>query len=1139
MRRVQPDRSKSGRRLAASKSTSWLIVTAPSGHSADANVSVRHDRRALLAESPCSAISVDLGDRIRSAANELARAVGYLGAGVVTFVHDGENFEFEAFDCVAAPDHATTEERTGASIIGWRLRVHRGEPLLGGEPDGEGVAVEARLLAVDPDDGMRPAPGVVALLSFPVGTGVRVDANRRVGDVVDASDPLLAVVTAWGPDRAVALGRVRRALDRTALVIEGGTTNRSLLLGLLAHDDFVTGHIDDAWLDRLLSERVLSGPEPVVLLAAAVEAYEVDLVHAQEAFYASAERGRPQQPAEVGSNLELGCADATYRFDVDQTGPRSYSIRSGHIVADVQVDAFGAFERRITVAGRRCRLVVSPTDTGFRVELGDTTHVVDRLDGVVVRAGWPALVVSTLVEPGDTVAAGDPVAVLESMKMETTVVAPVDGVVSAVMVTPNAQVERGAALVRLRPLGADAVSPSDDHPDGRVDLTGLKQKPDFTRKPCDRVYGPLGDYLLGYDMPPAQLRKLLIQQRRLAEIAQPGDPSLLACEDGLLDIYAELGALYRPQTASDPDDLVPTENTQEYLISFLQWLDADRAGLPAAYRSRLERALSRFGVRGLTRTPELESALMWLFRSFARIGDLSPVVIAILERRLAHRDALSARTDAAMSERLDRLAAAMQGRQQPIADLARDVRFHYFDEPPMEQAATQLYAEMSDHITHLTTHPDSTDRDERISRLVWCPQPMRSYLLESWRAATTDTKAAVHRLVLEVYIRRMYRIRALDQISIHDTDGFVYATTGYRSEDGDVSVVVGYLPLTSLPNWCAATAEQVAGLADERSLVFDVVTWRDGQRPQIDELADEVAEVIAECEFGRSPTRVDVTVSSENGHPQEHFRRQSVSFARSDDGSLTEQLLYRNLHPMLGERLEIWRLSNFRLERLASPDDVYLFNGVALSNPKDHRLFALAEIRDLVPAHDPSTGTTSYPRLERIGLQAMAAMRSELSRFAARDQPVANRLVLDVQTPWTLPSRETTALAHRFAPLAARVGLEKVVIKVRIPDPQPDGPLRDSVLQIEQVGEPHSGAPDVGRPRPGPTARRLPAEGAHGGPFRRAVPLRDRSAADPTSGRRRASGRLVRGARSRCQRSVGAGSSSAWQQLGSPRRRAC
>ncbi len=1008
------------------------------------DVSVRRRHHSLVAEAPCVGTSEELATAIRAAASELARDLRYRGAGMVTFVHDHTDFAVTAVDCVAPPDHATSEERSGASFIGWRLRVHRGEALPEHEPAADGVAMEVRLLAEDPDAGFAITSGRVALLSFPVGTGVRVDANRRVGDRVDDDDSLLAVITAWGPDRSVALTRIRRALERTAVVIEGGATNLSFLLALLDDDQFQRDEVDHRWLDRMIAGRPPSEPHPVVLLAAAVEAYEADRRRAQEAFYASAERGRPRQPDEVGAGIELGYLGESYRLDVECVGPRTYSLRSGRSAAHVTVDRLNEYERRLTCAGHRHRLVVSPAEFGFRLQLGHASHVVQREDGVLVRADWPALIVSALVQPGDSIAEGQPIAVLESMKMETTVVAPFAGVVLDVLVTANSQVERGAALLRLRPQVSTVAPP----PGRRVDLSGFERRIDFSRKPCDRVYEPLGDYLLGYDLAPAELRRLLTEQRRLAEIADASDPSLLACEDGLLDIYAELGSLYRPQTETEHDDLAPgVENTQEYLVSFLQWLDADRAGLPSEYRARLERALDRFGVRGLDRTPELEAALMWLFRSFSRLTELSPVVIAILERRLAHREALHSSADVETRALLDRLASATQGRQQPVADLARDVRFHYFDEPSIEAAAAETYREMADHLARLAAQPDAADRDERIARLVWCPHPMRSMLQASWTDADSDS--ALRRLVLEIHLRRYYRTRELGAITTEECGRFLVAATDHGDDEDSVHVVAGYLPFDEVPEWSMALADHLAAVRAECTIVIDLVAWSETERHDIAETAGQVAELLDSCDFGRPVHRVNVTVGSSPG--AERRRAHSVSFI-GDDGSFTEELLYRNLHPMLAERLEIWRLSRFRLERRPSPEDVYLFDGVAHDNPQDHRLFALAEIRGLTPIHDPVTGETSYPRLERVGLLAMAAMRSELTRYTPRDRPVANRLVLDVQAPWTLPMQETNALARRFAPLAARVGLEKVVLKVRIPDERHPGGLRHAVLHIEDVG---------------------------------------------------------------------------------------
>ena len=1015
----------------------------------DTRASIRRDGRSLIAEAPCTSIGNDVCARLRASAVELARVVGYQGAATVVYLSDGTDFVLTDVDCVAAPVHATTEERTGASIIGWRLRIERGESLPPEQPPDDGVAVEARLLAEDADAGFDIAPGRLTLLSFPVGTGVRIDANRRVGDMVDPDDPLVAVFTAWGPDRNVALERVRRALARSAVVIDGGTTNRTFLLQLLGDDTFTGGTADDAWLEGLANDRPRPEPQPVALLAAAAAAYEDDRIHAQAAFYGSAERGRPQHPAQVGNGIELGYDGISYRLDVDRVGPQRYSIRAGSAVADITVDELDDFERRVTCGGRRHRLVVTPTPSGFRVELGADTHSIVREDGVALRAGWPALVVSALVAPGDTVAAGDPVVVLESMKMETTVTAPVAGEVVAVSVMPNVQVERGAPLVRLRVHAGE--STSDDRDATGIDLSGLEARVDPTRKPCDQVYVPLGDYLLGYDLSPKALRRLLTKQRRLAEIAAPDDPALLECEDGLLDIYAELGALYRPQTEGELDESAPTEHTQEFLLSFLQWLDPDRAGLPEGYRARLERALGRYGVDGLRRTPTLESALMWLFRSFARLGELNPVVIAILERRLTHRRALAGRADLAMRARLDRLAAATQGRQQAIADLARDLRFHAFDEPPMEVAAAALVDEMAAHIAHLEAHPAANDRGERIDRLVWCPVPLRALMLDTWGPGE-DASDAARRIVLEVHIRRFYRIRDFGAISFHEQGGSLIASTSYRDGDTDVVVIVGYLPLESLPGWSAGTAALLGTIDDEADVVVDVVTWRPGAGRDIATTASDVAELADECRFGRRLHRLDVTVSSSTGASEQRARSQHVTYDQADDGTFIEDPLFRNLHPMLAERLELWRLSNFDLARRPSPEDVYVFDGVAKENPRDHRLFALGEVRDLTSAEDPVTGETTYPRLERVALLAFAAMRSELARFAARDRPVANRLVLDVRAPWTLTTGETEQLAHRFAPMAGRVGLEKVVLKIRLPDDRSPAGTRNAVLHIEQAG---------------------------------------------------------------------------------------
>jgi hypothetical protein len=140
------------------------------------------------------------------------------------------------------------------------------------------------------------------------------------------------------------------------------------------------------------------------------------------------------------------------------------------------------------------------------------------------------------------------------------------------------------------------------------------------------------------------------------------------------------------------------------------------------------------------------------------------------------------------------------------------------------------------------------------------------------------------------------------------------------------------------------------------------------------------------------------------------------------------------------------RLANFELRRLRSAEDVYVFHGVAHDNPADHRLFALAEVRDLTPVR-AADGAVRYPRLELMGLLALSAMWEALATFDRRDRPAANRIVLYIRPPWDLPRDARDELAGSRAPLAVGAGLDKVVLRVQFPDG------RDRVLEVEGLGE--------------------------------------------------------------------------------------
>ena len=1042
--------------------------------------SIRRGSTQIFTEMPARKVPDATAGAMAHAARRLVRATAYQGAGTVQFAlgDDGESFWLLGVDTLARPERALLEETTGASFIGLRLKLAAGGTLDPEPPTPSGHAVEVRLLAQDPLRGFVASGGILELLTLPIGTGVRVDSSIREGDTVDGRvEPLIATITAWGRDRAEALDRLDGALDRTAVVLELGASNRSGLLTLvraLAADD--VAH-PGTWFDEQLAAGAFAFPaDPMAVIAAAVEAYESDSSMVNAAFFASAARGRPAHPERVGTKVQLHYRGHDYKLRVDRTGPRSYRIQ-GSSVVECTVDVIGDYERRIVCNGRKHRVIAVEQGADFRLEIDGVAHSVSREDGLVVRTGWPALVSSLLVAPGQDVIAGQPLAVLESMKMVSTVTAPFDGLVTSLAVTSNTQVERGAALLRIKAadhhgptqhlqFGAEATSAGTGQGSAPVDLSTLAATNGTpTGKDARWVHSRLGDYLLGYDRDPETFKALLKRQAALATELPADDPDLLEAEGELLDLFADLGALYRPRTESEALDSDGNVNTQEYFLAYLQWLDADQAGLPERYRKRLKRAFARYGVPDLTRTKALESATVWMFRSFERIPEMAPAITAILNRRLAHHAELEHLATPTSRRRLDRLVAATEGRQQNVADLARDVIFHVFEEPEMLAAATAAQAVAREHLQALAT-AGGAERARHIDAIVSASHPLRHDLLEAWRESreTSDgTDTAYRRAVLEVYIRRFYRIRHLKGVDSVESQGHLLGVADYEHDGMPVHLVVSYAPTTGLSRLATAIAEHLRDVPADAQVVVDLVLWRDQERPDIEALVDEASACLDNCDFGRRLHRLDLTITSLGGSDEHGQGTQHLTFRQDDNGDFVEDLLYRNLHPMLGKRLDLWRLSNFALERLPSPEDVYLFLGIAHDNPKDKRLFAVAEVRDLVKVRDEETGQDTYPRLGRVGLQALAAMRSALAHYPPRERPAANRLVLWVRPTWEIPPSEWPSLASNYLPLAKGAGLDKVALHVHqrvldeqgnaVLDPQTGAPLEeDKVLTVDGIG---------------------------------------------------------------------------------------
>ena len=626
--------------------------------------SVQRRNQKVIEESASTALDAEQDKLLRGHAAELVRAAGYLNAGTVEFLYEpGQKLlSFLEVNTRLQVEHPVTEACTGTNIVKLQLHIAAGGTLAQiapAEPQARGHAIEARLTAEDPERDFAPAPGLIEHLALPAGPGIRVDTGVAPGDVIPPQfDSMIAKVIAWGQDRAEARARLSRAIRQTSTVIQGGTTSKAFLLDLLDRPEFVRGEIDTTWLDTMMAE----GYAPplrvdVALLATAFEAYEAHERRQQDRLFTSAERGRPEVGHETRHQVDVRVGGEAYKLGVSRCRPVRYHVDLDGRSVEVDVDRAGRFEIRLAVGGQTFDVLSVAQGPDYLVEVDGAVHRISGGEAGLVRAPAPAMVVAVSVAAGDEVAEGDVVAVVESMKLETSLRAPASGRVAEVFADVNTQVESGAKLLRIEPAAdedAQAESAREDASKGervRADLGALDGKAAADEDPAATAADALvalRSMMLGFDIDEAEARRQLQRLASARAELPPDDPRLLAGEARILQIFADVSALWRSrrepgESQADDEAAVDAEaarNPQEYMHAYLRSRDADAEGLPESFRIKLRRTLAHYGVDGLEPSPGLDPALYRIFLARRRAAGYVPVVSELLQWRLDHPGSL-------------------------------------------------------------------------------------------------------------------------------------------------------------------------------------------------------------------------------------------------------------------------------------------------------------------------------------------------------------------------------------------------------------------------------------------------------------------------------------------------------------------
>ena len=430
-------------------------------HLGERECSVQRRHQKVIEETPSVFIDETTREAMGAAACAIAREVGYHSAGTVEFVVDPErNFYFLEMNTRLQVEHPVTEFVTGLDLVEMMLEVAAGKtlPIAQSDVRRDGAAIEARIYAEDPELGFVPSSGRLVRFAPPEeSAGVRVDAGVVEGDEIPVFyDPMIAKVIAHGRDRRQAIEGLSAALD--ALVIRGIAHNALFVSAVLATGRFREGRLSTGFIDQEFPDGFdptrMEDEDARVLRALAV------VVHSLREREADADRPRQWCAIDEGEAHPLTVSADFGSFEVSGSGDTAVRVRTGwrpgqsRIVAEIdgtpraaQVEVLDATSYRLSAAGHRRTLKVLSRRAGELFALMPARHGPDASSHIV--SPMPGLLIEVSVEEGDPLKAGQPVAVVEAMKMENVLRAPGDGVVTRILASPGEILSVGQTIIEI------------------------------------------------------------------------------------------------------------------------------------------------------------------------------------------------------------------------------------------------------------------------------------------------------------------------------------------------------------------------------------------------------------------------------------------------------------------------------------------------------------------------------------------------------------------------------------------------------------------------------------------------------------------------------------------------------------------
>ncbi|MCO7226844.1 acetyl/propionyl/methylcrotonyl-CoA carboxylase subunit alpha [Pleionea sp. CnH1-48] len=433
----------------------------------DCSVQRRHQK--VIEEAPAPGLTPEQRSAMGDVAVKAAKAIGYVGAGTVEFLFDEDgSFYFMEMNTRLQVEHPVTEKITGQDLVEWQLRVASGQPLPCSQDQLtiNGHAFEARIYAEDPDQDFLPATGRLNHLATPnTNDHVRIDTGIRQGDEVSVHyDPMIAKLIVWDHDRDAALARLRGALADYQIV--GLKTNLEFLSQLAAHDGFNEADLDTNFISRYQEELF---PEKASISdeLLAVAALYTMLQQKDRGDQFVADNADPFSPWDSTQGWRLNEDNHHHVTFVDKDSLVEYPVvvhfRSPDFLIELESGEWSVngsmndkevsinfngrqFKSSVIESGHDLNIFISGKEFALSVKQEGLSDDDDQ-GAANLTAPMPGTIISVMVNAGDKVESGQPLLVMEAMKMEHTIKAPADGIVSEVLYNEGDLVGDSAELV--------------------------------------------------------------------------------------------------------------------------------------------------------------------------------------------------------------------------------------------------------------------------------------------------------------------------------------------------------------------------------------------------------------------------------------------------------------------------------------------------------------------------------------------------------------------------------------------------------------------------------------------------------------------------------------------------------------------